>query len=112
MTMSAEEIDAIVFYRKQKSYAVLQEADDAAIDAHWNLAIQRLYYAAYYMASALLLKSNIPAQTHNGVIGQIFLHLVTTGKLSKEKGRLYSRLLQNRISGDYNDFFLILQRRV
>ena len=30
---------------------------------------------------------------------------MTTGKLDKSEGRLYSRLLQNRITGDYNDFF-------
>lgn len=30
---------------------------------------------------------------------------MTTGKLDKAEGRLYSRLLQNRITGDYNDFF-------
>ena len=33
------------------------------------------------------------------------MHFVKTGKLNKEDGRLYSRLLQNRITGDYNDFF-------
>ena len=85
------------FYRRQKSYATLQEANDAMKDAHWNLTIQRLYYAVYYMASALLLKNKIPAQSHNGVVGQIGLHFVTTGRLSKEYGRLYSRLLQSRI---------------
>lgn len=105
MTLSTEEISAIIFYRKQRSYAALKEADDAIKDAHWNLAIQRLYYAVYYMASALLMKNKIPAQIHNGVVGQIGLHFVTTGKLSKENGRLYSRLLQSRITGDYNDFF-------
>ena len=105
MTLTSEEIDAIIFYRRQKSYARLQEANDAMKDAHWNLTIQRLYYAVYYMASALLLKNKIPAQSHNGVVGQIGLHFVTTGRLSKEYGRLYSRLLQSRISGDYNDFF-------
>ena len=86
MTLTSEEIDAIIFYRRQKSYATLQEANDAMKDAHWNLTIQ-------------------PAQSHNGVVGQIGLHFVTTGRLSKEYGRLYSRLLQSRISGDYNDFF-------
>lgn len=105
MTMSAEEIDAIVFYRKKRSYAALQEANDATRDEHWNLVIQRLYYAVYYMASALLIKNKISAQTHNGVVGQIGLHFVSAGKLTKEDGRLYSRLLQNRITGDYNDFF-------
>lgn len=105
MTLSTEEIDAIIFYRKQRSYATLQEADDAIKNKHWNLAIQRLYYAVYYMASALLVKNKISAQSHNGVVGQIGLHFVTTGKLSRENGRLYSRLLQSRITGDYNDFF-------
>ena len=57
------------------------------------------------MASALLLKNKVSAQTHNGVVGQLGLHFVTTGKLDKENARLYSRLLQNRITGDYNDFF-------
>ena len=105
MTLTSEEIDAIIFYRRQKSYATLQEANDAMKDAHWNLTIQRLYYAVYYMASALLLKNKIQAQSHNGVVGQIGLHFVTTGRLTKKYGRLYSRLLQSRISGDYNDFF-------
>lgn len=73
--------------------------------AHWNLAIQRLYYAAFYMASALLVKNKISAQTHNGVVAQLGMLFITTGKLDKTGGRLYSRLLQNRITGDYNDFF-------
>ena len=30
---------------------------------------------------------------------------VSKGLLTREEGRLYSRLLQNRITGDYNDFF-------
>lgn len=33
------------------------------------------------------------------------MHYVSQGLLTKEEGRLYSRLLQNRITGDYNDFF-------
>lgn len=57
------------------------------------------------MASALLLRNNIAAQSHNGVVSQLGFHFVTTGKLDKTEGRLYSRLLQNRITGDYNDFF-------
>lgn len=105
MSMNASDIEAVIYYRKQKSYATLKEAEDMIESAHWNLAIQRLYYAAFYMASALLLKNKVSAQTHNGVVGQLGLHFVTTGKLDKENARLYSRLLQNRITGDYNDFF-------
>ena len=105
MTMNSDDIEAVVFYRKQKAYSTFKEAEEMIATAHWNLAIQRLYYAAFYMASALLIKNKISAQTHNGVVGQLGMHFVTTGKLNKEDGRLYSRLLQNRITGDYNDFF-------
>ena len=98
MSMSPEDIKAIVFYRKQKAYATLQEAEEMIQTAHWNLAIQRLYYAAFYMASALLVKNKISAQTHNGVVSQLGMHFITTGKLDKPEGRLYSRLLQNRIT--------------
>lgn len=105
MSMNTNDIEAVVFYRKQKSRATLKEAEDMIETAHWNLAIQRLYYASFYMASALLLKNNISAQSHNGVVSQLGFHFITTGKLDKTEGRLYSRLLQNRITGDYNDFF-------
>ena len=89
MSMSPEDIKAIVFYRKQKAYATLQEAEEMIQTAHWNLAIQRLYYAAFYMASALLVKNKISAQTHNGVVAQLGMHFITTGKLDKPEGRLY-----------------------
>ena len=105
MTLSAEEIRAVVFYRKERAWATLQEAEDALRDSHWNLAVQRMYYAVYYMASALLVKNRIFVHTHNGVVGQIGLRFVKTGKLTKEEGRLHARLLQARVTGDYNDFF-------
>lgn len=103
--MNEDDIEAVVFYRKQKSRAALKEAEDMIETRHWNLAVQRFYYASFYMASALLMKNKISAQSHNGVVSQLGLHFVTTGKLDKSEGRLYSRLLQNRITGDYNDFF-------
>ena len=74
MSLNEEDIKAVVFYRKEKAYATLREAEDMIETKHWNLAIQRMYY-------------------------------VSKGLLTKEEGRLYSRLLQNRITGDYNDFF-------
>lgn len=105
MSLGTEEIQAIVAYRKEKAYATLKEVDDMVATSHWNLAIQRMYYACFYMASALLVSKGLNVHTHNGVIGQLGLHFVSKGLLTKEEGRLYSRLLQNRITGDYNDFF-------
>lgn len=45
--MNMDDIEAIVFYRKQKSRTTLKEAEDMIDSSHWNLAIQRLYYASF-----------------------------------------------------------------
>ncbi len=105
MSLSAEDITAVVAYRKEKAHATLREVEDMIATEHWNLAVQRMYYACFYMASALLLSGGFKAQTHNGVVGQLGLNYVSKGLLTKDEGRLYSRLLQHRITGDYNDFF-------
>jgi uncharacterized protein (UPF0332 family) len=59
----------------------------------------------YYAASALLIKNNITAHTHAGVISQLSLHFVTKGFISKEQGKLLKHLFELRQSGDYNDRF-------
>lgn len=105
MSLSKEDIKAVVAYRIEKAHATMQEAEDMVATRHWNLAMQRMYYACFYMASALLLSAGFKAQTHAGVMGQLGMNYVAKGILTKEEGRLYSRLLQNRITGDYNDFF-------
>ena len=79
MILGAEEIQAVVFYRKERAWSTLKEAEDALKGAHWNLAVQRMYYAVYYMASALLMKNKIFVHTHNGVVGQIAMRYVKTG---------------------------------
>lgn len=52
MPLTKEERWAIVSYRLEKSEAALVEAKDCGKMSHWNLAANRLYYAAYYASSA------------------------------------------------------------
>ena len=53
------------------------------------------------------IQQRIKEQTHNGVVGQLGLNYVSKGLLTKDEGRLYSRLLQHRITGDYNDLIIL-----
>jgi len=105
MKLSPEERKAIIAYRIQKSNASLQEAKDVGKLGYWNLSANRLYYACYYMASALLIDKGFKAQTHGGVIHLIGLHFVTKNLISRDFGRLFSRLYEMRQSGDYDDMF-------
>ena len=89
----------------EKAAASMREAQDVAHLGHWTLAANRLYYACYYMASALLIDKGFKARSHAGVIHLIGLHFITKDLLSHDFGRLFSRLFEMRQSGDYGDIF-------
>ena len=104
MPLTDEERKAIVVYRLEKAEGVFVEAEDCASMEHWTLAANRLYYAAYYASSALLVSAGLMAKTHEGTIGMIGQHYVRTGVLTKEDGALLARLQNMRHTGDYDDF--------
>lgn len=105
MTLSIDEKKAIIEYRIQKAWNSIQEAEDNSKLGYWTLAASRLYYAAYYMASAQLVDKGFVARSHSGVIHIIGSEFVKKELLSKEEGRLISRLFNMRQSGDYDDLF-------
>ncbi len=95
----------IVFYRLNRAKDTLDDAHILAEKSKWNSTINRLYYAAYYAVTALLLKSDIKATTHNGVKSSFSEHYIKTNLISKELGRIYSQLFTWRQKGDYDDLF-------
>ncbi|MBU3928120.1 MAG: HEPN domain-containing protein [Bacteroidetes bacterium] len=91
-------------YRISKSDEIFQDAQLLAENCRWNSCINRLYYSSYYLASALLYKNKIKAETHNGVKTQLFLHYVKSKRLSPDHGKLFSHLFDWRQETDYSDF--------
>ena len=102
--LDAESRKAIVDYRLERAFDTLKEADYNTEGGYYNAAVNRLYYACYYAASALLLDNEVTAHTHNGVKIQLSLHFVRTGLLSIEHGATFSLLFEKRQASDYNDF--------
>ncbi len=112
MSLSDEERDAIVFYRIQKAKDTLKEAQGIAQLGYWNAVTNRLYYACYYITSALLIKNGHSAQTHGGVIRLFGLHFVMNGIISKDLAKFYTKLFELRQSGDYDDLFNLSEEDV
>ncbi|MDX9749011.1 MAG: HEPN domain-containing protein [Paludibacter sp.] len=96
--------NALVAYRLQHAKETFAEVRSITDHGYYNTAVNRLYYACYYIVIALLLKHNIPTQTHAGVKQMLGLHFVSTKKLNQEFARFYAQMFNNRISGDYDDF--------
>ena len=99
-----ESRQALIDYRLSRAYETLKEAELLCEGKFYNATINRLYYACYYAAVALLLKNNVSAQTHSGVKTMLGLHFVSKGLLTIENGKLFTALFEKRHSGDYDDF--------
>ena len=94
-----------VNYRLERAFEALEDAKLLAENERWNTAINRLYYASFYAIIALLIKNGIETQTHDGVRTQFGLQFVKTGIIDRKFGKLFSKLFDYRLKGDYGDLF-------
>ncbi len=75
MSLTAEERHDVVAYRIEKANKTLEEAKSIIAFKYWNLIANRLYYAAYYAISALLVANGYLTKSHDGTINLFGLHL-------------------------------------
>jgi len=103
-TLDEESINGLVNYRIQRSNETMLEAKLMIDEGYLNGAINRLYYACYYIVKALLLKNEIYSQTHSGTKQMLGLHFVVNGKISPKISSVFATLFEKRQSSDYDDF--------
>jgi len=101
MTKSNKEL---VLYRLQRARETLEDARILADARRWNPCVNRLYYACFYAVSALLVQAGLSSSKHTGVRSLFNRHFVKTGKVTKEKARIFNDLFERRQEGDYMDF--------
>ena len=112
MTLSKENREIIVNYRLQKAKDTWTEAYGNVEMGFWHTAANRLYYSCYYAATALLIKNEYSAKTHNGVLTLLGKHFVLEGIVSKEQNDLYVSLMDLRQESDYDDWIVITEDKV
>lgn len=102
--LTDENYEALSQYRRQRARETLAEIPYLRDQGFYNTATNRLYYACYYAALALLTKNHISTNTHAGVKTMLGLHFVSKGLITKESGRAFSNLFDSRQRGDYDEF--------
>lgn len=93
----------VVRYRLEKAARTYNEAVGAIDNGYSETASNRLYYAAYYAVSALLIAYKYEANTHNGVIQMFGRAFIKTGIIEREYGKIFNQLFSLRMTGDYED---------
>lgn len=104
MSLTEEERLAIVFYRIEKAQKALDDIHKVLPLELWSIIANRMYYALYYAASALLISDGHKVGTHRGVIALFNLNYVKDGPLKREEGSLFASVFAFRQGSDYDDF--------
>ena len=104
MSLTEEERQAIVFYRLEKAKQSMEDIHKVLPLGVWSIIANRMYYALYYAALALLIHDGHEVSTHKGVISLFNFNYVKDGPLSKEDGSLFSHIFAFRQGSDYDDF--------
>ena len=103
LSLSDEDRKEVVRYRLEKAERAYAEAVGSVGSGFVETSANRLYYAAYYAVSALLIANGMQAKTHNGIIQLFGLHFIRTKVLDRRMGIVYNQLFSLRLTGDYED---------
>ena len=98
-----EEREELVRYRVARARMTLAEAEAMAQASLWNGCVNRLYYACFYAATALLLRHGLSSSKHSGVRSLFNREFVRTSAIGRQLGELYNTLFRSRNRGDYDD---------
>jgi len=102
--MSTPSKEDIIRIKIAKAIRTLSEAEKMIEFNYSNAALNRLYYACFYAATALLFSIDIFTKTHTGVKQMLGLHFINSGQLSISFGQFYSNIFRSRQGYDYDDF--------
>ena len=91
-------------YLLSRARETLQEAEMMLGVAHLNAYVNRLYYACFYGASALLAARGIRSKRHSHVQAALNREFVKTGAVPRELGSHYNRLFESRLESEYGEF--------
>ena len=112
MSLSEEERKIVVQYRLEKSFKMIDQVKNILPMKYWDTIANRLYYAAYYAVTALLIQNGIQVQTHQGAKRMFGYHFIMQNKIDSKYASLYSRLFSMRQTGDYDDNFDLTEEDV
>ncbi len=96
--------EEVIKYWIEKSMESLSAAEDDLRAGRFSFAVNRIYYACFYVTSASLLQKELKFKKHSGVKASFHKNFVKQGLVSADEGRFYDKLFEARQRGDYIEF--------
>jgi len=107
MGLTKIEKATLIGLKIERANETIKEVPYLLEQGFYRTAINRMYYACYYIVSALLMQENFEARTHSGIIALFSMNFIKTRILSEDTGKLYRSLFELRQTGDYDELKVI-----
>lgn len=101
-----------VNYRRDKSLEALEEVPKLLKSGMLSTAMNRVYYAGFYIVSSLLLLENFSSSKHRQLIGYFNKNYVKTGMVPIEIAKILDESYSKRIASDYHDFVFLTKLQI
>ena len=99
--MREQDFKALIDYRLEEAREALEDAELLLGAGRYRAVANRLYYAAFYAAVAVLLSRHLEYSKHSAVIAFFDKELVRTGILPKDYSRTLHQAFGERQQDDY-----------
>jgi uncharacterized protein (UPF0332 family) len=102
--MDSELKELIVKRRIEKSKETIIEAKLALDNNQFRSALNRMYYAIFYIVSSLAAKHDFATSKHKQLMGWFNKEFIKPGQIKSVYWDIYSKSYKNRQESDYLDF--------
>ncbi|MEI7813120.1 MAG: HEPN domain-containing protein [Ignavibacteria bacterium] len=110
--MDKEELINIVNYRIETSYGAIKESESHLSLGFLSTAMNRIYYAGFYIVSALAVLDNFSTAKHKQLIGYFNKEYISSGKITPEDGKILRTAYDRRQAADYHDFVTLTKTQI
>ena len=105
--MKESEKVLLIEYRRDKAFDTLNEIQILLDNKLFSTAMNRIYYAGFYIASALVLFDDFSTSKHKQLIGFFNNKYIRTNLIDFKSGEILNKSFQKRSLADYGDFIIV-----
>ncbi|MDO8548595.1 MAG: HEPN domain-containing protein [Ignavibacteria bacterium] len=93
-----------ISYRLSRSEEAIKYLELAISNNSLFNAENRIYYSVFYLVSALAIKNNYSTSKHKQLRNWFHNNFIRNEIVSQDLWKIYKKVFDNRIAGDYDDF--------
>lgn len=110
--MEERSLNDYIQYKRERAFEALDDIQKMLDNGMLSAAMNRIYYAGFYIVSALVLLDGFSTSKHRQLIGYFNKNYIKTGQVPVDLGEILDESYNNRVAADYHDFVYLTKTQV